>query len=353
MAGNLTAENCGYWFRNPAAQASSNYGIGTDGGVCLYVDEANRSWCTSSGWVDNRAVTIEVANNGGAPNWTISDKAYAKLLYLVEDIARRNGIKEVTYTGDSNGTLIKHQWYAYKSCPGPYLGSKFPEIARIVTARLKGNPTVETSSSANAGIVKKNDLYKVTVDCLEIYHNAWSTSPIVGRITDRGTYTIVEQWGNWGKLKSGAGWIYLGSAKPVGKAESPKPQPTPTKKTNDQIAEEVWAGKWGNEPERSQKLKAAGYDPTSIQKIVNQTKSTTTHISKSGTWKFNTAVKIRSTPSTSSGDTGLIYTSGMTVNIASTQVADGYIWGKYTSTSGQTRYVALQKVNGIAYGKWV
>ena len=48
MAGNLTAENCGYWFRNPAAQASSNYGIGTDGGICLYVDEANRAWTTSS-----------------------------------------------------------------------------------------------------------------------------------------------------------------------------------------------------------------------------------------------------------------------------------------------------------------
>ena len=126
-----------------------------------------------------------------------------------------------------------------------------------------------------------------------------------------------------------------------------------TTKTNQQIADEVLAGKWGNGTDRKNKLTAAGYDYNVIQTIVNQTKSTTTHISKSGTWKFNTAVKIRSTPSTSSGDTGLIYTSGMTVNIASTQVADGYIWGKYTSTSGQTRYVALQKVNGIAYGKWV
>ena len=32
---------------------------------------------------------------------------------------------------------------------------------------------------------------------------------IAGSIKDRGTYTIVEVKGTWGKLKSGAGWISL------------------------------------------------------------------------------------------------------------------------------------------------
>lgn len=80
----------------PARQASSNYGIGTDGRIALYVDEANRSWCTSSNANDQRAVTIEVANNGGAPDWPVSAKAYAALLDLVTDICKRNGIKRLS-----------------------------------------------------------------------------------------------------------------------------------------------------------------------------------------------------------------------------------------------------------------
>ena len=66
MAGNCSVETCGNLFASSARQASSNYGIGTDGRIALYVDEANRSWCTSSNANDQRAVTIEVANYGVA-----------------------------------------------------------------------------------------------------------------------------------------------------------------------------------------------------------------------------------------------------------------------------------------------
>ena len=43
MAGNCSVETCGNLFASSARQASSNYGIGTDGRIALYVDEANRS----------------------------------------------------------------------------------------------------------------------------------------------------------------------------------------------------------------------------------------------------------------------------------------------------------------------
>lgn len=45
---------------------------------------------------------------------------------------------------------------------------------------------------------------------------------------------------------------------------------TTTKKTNEQIAKEVIAGKWGNGTERKKKLTEAGYDYSAIQKIVNK-----------------------------------------------------------------------------------
>lgn len=273
MAGNLSAENCGRWFQNPKAVSSSQYGIGTDGGCCLYVDESNRAWTTSSAWVDQRAVTIEVANDGGAPNWHVSDKAYQALLNLVEDICRRNGIKECTYTGDSNGTLIKHSWYANKSCPGPYLGGKFPEIAKEVTRRLKGatgGGAKPTTTKPKAPTQKyKTGLYRVTRSDLNIRSTPDTSKNPVG-VINKGTYTIVEVKGDWGKLKSGAGWIHLGFASYAGQAASPQPKPQPTpKKSIAEIVAEVKAGKWGNGEDRKKRLTAAGYSYSEVQAKVN------------------------------------------------------------------------------------
>lgn len=52
-------------------------------------------------------------------------------------------------------------------------------------------------------------------------------------------------------------------------ANNPAPQPTTPQKTNEQIADEVIAGKWGNDPERTQRLKTAGYNRDAIQAIVD------------------------------------------------------------------------------------
>ena len=142
MAGNLTVEACGAGFANPARQASSNYGIGTDGRVACYVHEENRAWTTSSREIDNRAITIEVANCSGAPEWRVSDQALESTIALCVDICRRHGFR-LTFTGDKKGSLHMHQWYAATACPGPYLGAKFAYIAEEVNRRLDGGKPEE------------------------------------------------------------------------------------------------------------------------------------------------------------------------------------------------------------------
>lgn len=136
MAGNLTVEQCGKVFAVKTRKASANYGIGTDGRVGLYVDEKDRSWASSSAANDNRAVTIEVANDEIGGNWHVSDVAYNKLIELCVDICKRNGIPKLTWTGDKNGTLTVHRMFASTACPGPYLYNKMPEIAAEVNRRL-------------------------------------------------------------------------------------------------------------------------------------------------------------------------------------------------------------------------
>lgn len=134
MAGNLSVETCGNVFHT--RQASANYGIGSDGRVGMYVEEKDRSWASYNEPNDAQAVTIEVANDGGAPNWHVSDKALAKLIDLCVDVCQRNGIKKLVYTGDSTGNLTRHNMFTATTCPGPYLQGKFPEIAEAVNKQL-------------------------------------------------------------------------------------------------------------------------------------------------------------------------------------------------------------------------
>lgn len=135
-AGNISIENMGELFADPARQASANYGIGSDGRIAMYVEEENRSWCSGSRENDNSAITIEVANDGGEPDWHVSDKALAALINLCEDICRRNGIYRLNFTGDTTGNMTMHKWFQATGCPGPYLSGKFSYIADEVNKRL-------------------------------------------------------------------------------------------------------------------------------------------------------------------------------------------------------------------------
>lgn len=131
-----SVEVMGNGFAQKSRQASANYGIGSDGRVGMYVEEANRAWTSSNRDNDERAITIEVSNSAKGGNWPVSDKVLAKLIDLCVDICKRNNIKKLNYTGDKNGNLTRHNMFARTTCPGPYLQQKFPYIAEQVNARL-------------------------------------------------------------------------------------------------------------------------------------------------------------------------------------------------------------------------
>lgn len=142
VAGITNVKALGGLFANPSRQASSNYGIGNDGNIGCYVDEDNRSWCSSSRANDEQAITIEVSNSTLGPDWKVSDKAMAALIELCVDICERNGIEELNFTGDATGNLTMHKYFAATACPGPYLESKFQWIADTVNAKLKKKDNV-------------------------------------------------------------------------------------------------------------------------------------------------------------------------------------------------------------------
>ena len=173
MAGNLTIEQCGQVFAPSTRQGSSNYGIGTDGRIGMYVEEKNRAWTSSNASNDNMAVTIEVANDVIGGNWHVSDKAMASLIDLCTDICKRNGIEKLNFTGDKNGNLTMHKYFAATACPGAYLESKFPYIASEVNKRLSTKKTKhEQAVECACKLEDKTGLEKSTINWLWTYKYA-------------------------------------------------------------------------------------------------------------------------------------------------------------------------------------
>ena len=210
MAGKLTAKRCGELFQNPNRRASANYGIGYNGEIYCYVDENDRAYTSSNKANDCQAITIEVANSQNGGNWPISDASWNSLVNLCVDICRRYGFR-LNYDGTPNGSLTRHNMFAATSCPGPYLQSRFEELAKVVNDRLDNEQPVPEPKPE---IPTEGYLVKVKADVLNIRENAGTNYKITGQIKDHGVYTIVAESdgqgaSKWGKLKSGAGWISL------------------------------------------------------------------------------------------------------------------------------------------------
>lgn len=279
VVGQCSVETLGRIFLPTSRQASCNYGIGVDGRVGMYVEEKNRSWCSSSNANDQRAVTIECASDATAP-YAFKDVVYQKLITLCIDICKRNGKKKLLWLGDKDKTLnyspaademvlTVHRWFANKSCPGDWMYARMGDLASKVTAALGGTTTTQkqlyrvrktwSDSKSQKGAYKilanakacadKNPGYSVfDADGNTVYTSGTGTPSITGdtafkvrvsipdlnirsgpgtnytttgRFTGAGIFTITEvQSGQgsdtgWGKLKSGAGWISLDYAKRV------------------------------------------------------------------------------------------------------------------------------------------
>lgn len=189
VVGQCSVETLGTIFANRNKEASSNYGVGYDGKVGMYVEEKDRSWCSSSADNDNRAVTIEVASDTTYP-YAVYDAAYNKTVDLVTDICKRNGKNKILWFGNKEVALnyspakdemvmTVHRWFANKSCPGEFLYSRHDDIAKEVNRRLGGSAPINNSGNEVCNVylpvLRKGDVsgYVCTMQILlNKYNNA-------------------------------------------------------------------------------------------------------------------------------------------------------------------------------------
>lgn len=171
VVGQCSVETLGNIFLPTSRQASSNYGIGVDGRVGMYVEEKNRSWCSSSNANDQRAVTIECASDNTEP-YAFKDVVYQRLIELCTDICKRNGKTKLLWLGDKAKTLnytpksdemvlTVHRWFANKSCPGNWMYARMGDLASKVTAAL-GSEVKPVEQAKPTGTIKTGDLVTIT-----------------------------------------------------------------------------------------------------------------------------------------------------------------------------------------------
>jgi len=273
VVGQCSVETLGNVFAPTSRQASSNYGIGYDGRIGMYVEEKDRSWCSSNAANDNRAITIEVASDTKEP-YAVNAKAYAALVDLLVDICKRNGIKELVWSTNKadrvnhkNGcNMTVHRDYANKSCPGTYLYERHAQIASEVNKRLGSTNTKPAPEKPSGG------LYRVQTGAFKSKTNA---DTMLAKVKAKGFDTYMVKVGDLYKIQVGAFKVKANAEAMMKKLQAAGFSAFITTeegagKSVDELAREVLQGKWGNGAERKKRLEAAGYDYAAVQKKVNQ-----------------------------------------------------------------------------------
>lgn len=159
VVGLMSIEALGAEFDGSRA-ASSNYGIGPDGRIGMYVPESCRAWTSGSVENDQRAVTIECSDEATYP-YTFRDATYQSLINLCVDICKRNGKNKLIWIEDKDTALAYkqqpnemlltvHRWFQYTQCPGQWLMEHMADLAEKVTAELQKAKPAFTGDSTPA-----------------------------------------------------------------------------------------------------------------------------------------------------------------------------------------------------------
>ena len=316
---------------NPAREVSANYWITNEGVIIPNVDENYRAWTSghinypAGAQADHRNITIEVSNSKRGGNWPISDAAMKALIALIGDIYKRHGLGKVT-RGANKGVGVHRDWVP-TACPGNYIMDNLGMIIREAEkARTGGKPAPKPKP-----VPKPKRTTKGKTDeqlAREVWAGVWGSGASRQKLLGN-RYAGVQAWVNhlyYGAPKPGSGggsaskpktsnsamkalakrilrgdfgnepqrsvnlrnagynpstaqawveYLYYGGPKPKG-GSSPAPKKASTKKSTATIAKEIVQGDhtgrnpWGNEPQRSQRLRKAGYSQAEINQIQAQ-----------------------------------------------------------------------------------
>ena len=170
----------------------------------------------------------------------------------------------------------QYQW----SCPADQLGKRVHDCVGLIKGYLwSDTPTsspkynAEQDVSANGMLQRCKE--KGTISTMPELPGVLVFLPGHVGVYIGGGYVIEAKGHAYGVVKTklaGRGWKSWGKCPWISYAQqaATSTKPTSVKKTVDELAKEVIAGKWGSGADRKKRLTAAGYDYAAVQKKVNE-----------------------------------------------------------------------------------
>ena len=222
--GNITdsAKANANYFYNGDRGASAHYFV-DDTSIWQSVEDTNAAWHVGKNYGSNNlfgkctnknSIGIEMCSTKGVIPTATQNNAIALTRYLM-----------ALYVVPLDN-VVRHYDVCSKKCPG-WSGWIPPDEAKwrifkqlvneveSVKASTTTNTTATTTTSSKTQTIKTPFLIKVKIRDLNIRTGAGMNYPKTGKFTGKGKFTIVQtnRAGTWGKLKSGAGWVYIGNQK--------------------------------------------------------------------------------------------------------------------------------------------
>ena len=221
------------WKTRPA---SAHFDVDVDGKIAQYVKVDEYAWAVGDLHGNESSVSIEMADAVGSPTWQVSDATLASAERLAAWL-----FVHVIGTRPAANNVFPHQHWVQTDCPGPY-------VMREWTTILAG---IQHQYDLMVGNKKPVPSTKTVVQLAhEVIQGLWGNGgERVTRLRAAGYIPELVQAEVNLELTGHAGTV---------------------SKTVSQLAHEVINGEWGNDPQRSQKLTAAGYNAHQVQLEVDR-----------------------------------------------------------------------------------
>jgi hypothetical protein len=230
------------WKTRPA---SAHFDVDSAGAVAQYVKVNEYAWAVGNLKGNQETISIEMADATLGPGWTVADTTW-------QSAARLAGWLFLKVVGErpTKNNFFYHKHWSATDCAGPYMDKIYPKVlkaAQMAYDSFAKQP--RTPSAPDPTTPEKLTLTEVAEDVIA---GRYGNGPERVRKLRAHGYDPVKVQAEVDRLLH-------------------KSTPAVTKPYR-QVADEIYrgVGGWGNDPERSKKLRAAGYDPTRVQREVNK-----------------------------------------------------------------------------------
>jgi hypothetical protein len=241
--GNLThAGVLSVWKTRPA---SAHFDVDVHGRVAQYVQVQEYAWAVGNRGGNESSISIEMADKTFAPHWEVDEVTWQEAARLAGWLFA-HVIKD---TPTKNNVHYHHEWSSTE-CPGPYMDSIRSQVLAEVQkwyAHFTESETDSPSSPHPTTPAPTKSLSDVARDVIAGKYGNGDTR--VANLKKAG-YDPKTVQAEVNRLLSGT--------------------TKPARKSINEIAHEVIAGKWGNGMDRVERLTKAGYNSNTVQKEVNR-----------------------------------------------------------------------------------